>query len=49
MHPPVGQYHRQGFAALEYIITAPILLLLLLATADIGHLLYQYNTLNKLA
>lgn len=44
-----ANHKNPGFAAIEYIITAPILLLLLLAITDIGRMLYQYNTLTKLA
>lgn len=39
--------HQYGLAAVEMTLVLPVLLLLLLATAEIGRLLYQYNTLTK--
>ena len=36
-----------GVATIEFAICAPLLLLLMLATAEIGRFLYQYNTLTK--
>lgn len=36
-----------GLAAVEFAICAPLLFLLLFATAEIGRLLFQYNTLTK--
>jgi hypothetical protein len=36
-----------GFAAVELAVVTPIFLLLLMATAEFGHALYQYNTLTK--
>jgi TadE-like protein len=36
-----------GLALVEFAICAPLLLLLLMATAEFGRLLYQYNTLTK--
>ncbi|WP_038150257.1 TadE/TadG family type IV pilus assembly protein [Vibrio litoralis] len=39
--------HQQGLAAIEFIIALPVLLLLMAAMADIGHLFIQYNVLNK--
>jgi Flp pilus assembly protein TadG len=45
---PVEQYRRQsGVAALEFAIALPVLLLLLVATAEVGRLLSQYDTLTK--
>lgn len=38
--------HR-GVATVEFAICVPLLLFLLLATAEIGRLLFQYNTLMK--
>ena len=38
---------QRGVAAVEFAIILPVLLLLMLATAEIGRLLYQYNTLTK--
>jgi len=34
-------------AIVEFVITLPLLMLLLLATAEIGRALFQYNTLTK--
>lgn len=36
-----------GLATVEFAICAPLLFLLLFATAEIGRLVYQYNTLTK--
>jgi Flp pilus assembly protein TadG len=41
------RHRHRGLATLEFAICAPVLLLLMLATAEIGRLLYQYNTLTK--
>ncbi|WP_010321903.1 TadE/TadG family type IV pilus assembly protein [Marinobacterium stanieri] len=38
---------QRGLAAVEMTIVLPVLLLLMLATAEIGRMLYQYNTLTK--
>lgn len=38
---------EQGFAAIEFTMILPFLLLLIFATAEFGRLLYQYNALNK--
>jgi Flp pilus assembly protein TadG len=38
---------QRGIATIEFAICAPILLLLMLATAEVGRMLMQYNTLNK--
>lgn len=38
---------EQGVAIIEFTITLPLLLLLLFAGAEVGRLLYQYNTLTK--
>jgi Flp pilus assembly protein TadG len=38
---------ERGVATIEFAICAPVLLLLLLATAEVGRLLFQYNTLTK--
>ena len=38
---------QRGIATIEFAICAPILLLLMLATAEVGRMLIQYNTLNK--
>jgi Flp pilus assembly protein TadG len=41
------QNREQGVAIIEFTITLPLLLLLLFAGAEVGRLLYQYNTLTK--
>lgn len=42
--------HRQsGVAAVEFAIVLPLLALLMLATAEFGRLLYQYNAVAKSA
>ncbi|MDI3323799.1 TadE/TadG family type IV pilus assembly protein [Pontibacterium granulatum] len=38
---------QKGLAAVEFTIALPVLLLLFLATAELGKLLYDYNTLTK--
>jgi len=38
---------QQGIAAVEFAITLPLLLLLMLATAEFGRLFSQYDTLTK--
>jgi Flp pilus assembly protein TadG len=38
---------QRGIATIEFAICAPILLLLMLAIAEVGRMLIQYNTLNK--
>jgi Flp pilus assembly protein TadG len=38
---------QRGVAAIEMAITLPVLLLLLVATAELGRAFYQYNTLSK--
>lgn len=42
-----GPRSKRGVATIEFAICAPILLLLLLATAEVGRVLFQYNTLTK--
>ena len=37
----------RGLATIEFAICVPVLLLLMLGTAEIGRLLFQYNTLTK--
>lgn len=44
MHAPRTE---RGVATIEFAICAPLLLLLLLATAEVGRVLFQYNTLTK--
>ena len=43
----IGARTHRGLATLEFAICAPLLLFLLLATAEMGRLLFQYNTLVK--
>lgn len=43
----MGQRPNRGLATIEFAICAPVLLLLMLATAELGRVLYQYNTLAK--
>jgi Flp pilus assembly protein TadG len=38
---------QQGVATIEFAICAPVLVFLLLATAEVGRLIFQYNTLTK--
>lgn len=38
---------QRGVAMLELVIALPIMILLMLAVAEIGRCLYQYNALNK--
>ncbi len=38
---------QRGIATIEFAICAPVLLLLMLATAEVGRMLVQYNTLSK--
>jgi Flp pilus assembly protein TadG len=38
---------ERGLATIEFAITIPVLLFLMLATAEIGRVLFQYNTLTK--
>lgn len=45
MHARPRRY--RGLATIEFAISAPVLLLLMLGTAEIGRLLFQYNTLTK--
>lgn len=48
MHSLSSRARRQrGIATVEFAICAPILFLLMLATAELGRLLFQYNTLAK--
>jgi Flp pilus assembly protein TadG len=42
-----GARKCRGVATIEFAICAPLLLLLLFATAEVGRLAYQYNTLTK--
>ena len=41
-------HHRQrGIMTVEFIIMAPLLMLLMVAISEFGHAFYQYNTLTK--
>jgi len=42
-----SHYRQRGIMMVEFIIVAPILLLLLLGISEFGRALYQYNTLTK--
>lgn len=44
-----GSQRQQGLAIVEFAMVLPLLLILLLATAEFGRALYQYNTLTKAA
>ena len=39
--------NQQGLAAVEFAIVLPVMLFLMLATAEFGRVFYQYNTLTK--
>lgn len=39
---------QAGLATVEFALILPVLLILLLATAELGRALYQYNTLTKM-
>ena len=40
-----GKRRQQGVAMVEFAIVLPLLLLLLLGIAELGRLLFQYNSL----
>ncbi|MEL7290863.1 MAG: TadE/TadG family type IV pilus assembly protein [Pseudomonadota bacterium] len=40
---------QKGLAAVEMLITVPILVAILLAITEFGHAFIQYNTINKMA
>lgn len=42
-----GPRAARGIATIEFAICAPVLVFLMLATAEVGRLLFQYNTLTK--
>lgn len=44
---PSRKHAEQGIAIVEFTIALPILLFILFAGAEVGRLLYQYNTLTK--
>lgn len=43
----IGPRTGRGIATIEFAICAPVLFFLMLATAEVGRLLFQYNTLTK--
>lgn len=43
----IGTRTRRGIATVEFAICVPVLFFLMLATAELGRLLFQYNTLMK--
>ena len=47
LRQPIDRTRQAGTAALELAIALPVLLLLLVATAEVGRLLSQYDTLTK--
>ncbi|HEY0685463.1 MAG TPA: TadE/TadG family type IV pilus assembly protein [Steroidobacter sp.] len=47
MRARFSQLRQRGVATVEFAICIPVLLLLMLATAEIGRMLFQYNTLAK--
>ncbi len=46
-HAPNTAKRQQGIAVVEFTIALPLLLFLLFSGAEVGRLLYQYNTLAK--
>ncbi len=46
-HLPHSRRQQFGIAAVEFTITLPLLLFLLFVSAEVGRLLFQYNTLTK--
>lgn len=42
-----SHYRQRGIMMVEFIIVAPLLLLLMLGISEFGRALYQYNTLTK--
>lgn len=40
-----GHLHARGIAAVEFVVTVPVLILLMLAVAELGHALIQFDTL----
>lgn len=47
VHMRIG--HQRGLAAIEFAIVLPLILLLMLGTAEVSRAFYQYNTLSKAA
>lgn len=44
---PLRRQRQQGLAIVEFVITVPLLLFVLIATAEIGRAVYQYTALTK--
>lgn len=42
-----GKAGQRGLAAVEFAIVLPLMMLLMLATAELGRAFFQYNTLHK--
>lgn len=42
-----GPRAERGISTIEFAICAPVLVFLMLATAEVGRLMFQYNTLTK--
>ena len=42
-----GARSERGLAMVEFAICTPVLFFLMLATAEVGRMIYQYNTLSK--
>ena len=47
MNTRSSHYRQRGIMTVEFILVAPLLMLLLIAISEFGHALYQYNTLTK--
>jgi Flp pilus assembly protein TadG len=47
MKAVLNPIEQSGIAIVEFVIVLPLLLLLMLGTAEFGHALFQYNTLTK--
>lgn len=43
----IGRSRERGLAAVEFAMLLPLMLLIMLATAELGRALFQYNTLTK--
>jgi len=43
----VNQSKQTGLAAVEFVVVVPVLLFLMLATAEFGRMLYQYEVLTR--
>ena len=47
MTPKPYRFRQRGVAAIEFMIVAPLLLMMMLAIAELSNALLQYNTLSK--